>query len=144
MNILIVEDDIFLSERIGKIFGSKVISNRIKILHSYDEFINEIPILSSYDIVLTDLKLSGEGSDDLNGYKIIRIVREHLLHIPVVVISGFSDIEKLRYAFECGASDYIIKPIRLHELEIRVLNWFKNHYLLGIRYNGRIHYYGDL
>ena len=57
MNILIVEDDVFLAERIGDVFRSKVISNRVKIVHSYLSFSEQVPILSSYDIILTDLSL---------------------------------------------------------------------------------------
>ena len=48
--------------------------------------------------------------------------------VPIVVISGYDDIEKLRYAFSLGISDYIIKPVRRKELEVRVLNWMHTHY----------------
>gem|GEM_PF-3802452 len=34
MNILIIEDDEFLAEKIKNIFESKVITNRVCILHS--------------------------------------------------------------------------------------------------------------
>lgn len=64
MNILIIEDEKFLAERIGKVFRSKIASNRVRVLYSYEEFLQESPILSSYDLILTDLKL-GPSYDDL-------------------------------------------------------------------------------
>ena len=144
MNILIIEDDIFLSKRIAKIFESKIITNRVKITHSFFGFLEELSIIASYDIILVDLKLS-ENTPELCGYKIIRTIREKQANIPIVVISGFNDIDRLRLAFEYGASDYIIKPIRLRELEVRVLNWFKNYYLSNITWvGGSVHFYKNL
>ena len=143
MNILIIEDDVFLAEKIGAVFQSKVISNRVKIVHSFVWFLDEFSLISSYDIVLTDLKLC-DSRGGFCGYKIIRAIREKKLKMPIVVISSFSDIERLRLAFGYGASDYIIKPIRLKELELRILNWFRNYYLSNNPSDGRMHYYKDL
>lgn len=88
----------------------------------------ESTALASYDIVLTDLKLLN-ASKELCGYKVIRTIRAQKLTIPIVVISGMSDIDRLREAFDHGASDYLVKPLRLKELELRVSNWFKNYQL---------------
>ncbi len=144
MNILIVEDDAFLAERIRKVFAERVVSNRIRIVRSFLEFVNEAPIVGSYDIVLTDLKLSDEPGGEPEGYRVIRTIREKNVDVPVVVISAYSEVERLRTAFEYGASDYIIKPVRLKELEIRVLNWFQNYYLSKISFLGRRYRYHDL
>ncbi|HBB27493.1 TPA: hypothetical protein DCZ36_03295 [Candidatus Gracilibacteria bacterium] len=143
MNILIIEDNVFLAKRIARVFEAKIIVNRVKIRHSFLEFLEELPIISSYDMVLVDLKLS-EDTLELCGYKIIRAIRKKQINIPIVVMSGFSDIDRLRLAFEYGASDYIIKPIRLLELEIRVFNWFKNYYLSNIPSSGSVHSYKNL
>jgi len=57
MNILIVEDDIDLSEKIKQTFEKKILSNRIKILHSYKSFLRELTVIKSYDIILVDIIL---------------------------------------------------------------------------------------
>ena len=72
------------------------------------------------------------------------MIREKHADTPIVVISGLSDIERLREAFSYGANDYIIKPIRLKELEVRVENWFKNYCLTHTSYSGTYYYYKDL
>ena len=143
MNILIVEDETFLAERIGKVFRSKIASNRVRVLHSYDEFVQESVVLSSYDLILTDLKL-GPSFTDLGGYRIIRTVRKRGLHVPIIVISGFSNVANLQEAFELGANDYLIKPIRLKELEVRVMNWYRNYYLSKISFLGNVYDYRGL
>lgn len=143
MNILIIEDDVFLAGKIGKVFESKVIVNRIRIVHSFIEFLDELCIIGSYDIVLTDLKLS-DHQEEYCGYKIIRAIREKKMKMPIVVISSFGDIERLRLAFEYGASDYIIKPMRLRELELRIFNWFKLYIRSNASLDGAICTYKDL
>lgn len=95
MNILIIEDDAILANQIASVFDAKVISNRIQILHSPIEFITELPFLSAYDIVITDLQL-WKNSTELWWYKIIQLVRERNMKIPIIVLSGRTEIEVLR------------------------------------------------
>jgi hypothetical protein len=42
MNILIIEDDLFLSQNIKNVFEKRIISNRIKLINSFNDFLNEI------------------------------------------------------------------------------------------------------
>jgi hypothetical protein len=57
MNLLIIEDDIFLANKIKQIFEKKIISNRVNILTSFDEFTRKIYLINSYDRVLVDILL---------------------------------------------------------------------------------------
>jgi len=41
MNILIIEDDTFLANKIKETFEKNIILNRIKILNSYNDFLHE-------------------------------------------------------------------------------------------------------
>lgn len=65
----------------------------------------------------------------------IRAIREKDVRVPIIVMSGYGEIERLELAFEYGASDYLIKPIRLKELEVRIFNWLRNHYLSGMNFS---------
>ena len=125
MNILIIEDDIFLSQNIKKVFKKRVITNLISLVSSYEGFIQELPVIDSYDIILVDIKL--KDLHHQNWIDIIQILRKKDITVPIVVISGFNDIELIEQAFSVGASDYISKPFRLKELEIRIMKWFKTY-----------------
>ena len=139
MNILIIEDDELLARNISTAFKKQVTIGKVKILESFSDLIEELNYISSYDIVITDLQLSREKSD-FSGYDVIRTIREKGLTIPVIVMSAFSEIERLRTAFEYGANDYVIKPIRLKELELRIQNWIKNHTSLESQEDNALHY----
>ena len=92
MNILIIEDDVFLAEKIKNIFISKIITNRVQIIHNKENFFHQMTIISSYDIILTDIKLAANTKNN-DGYEIIKIIREKNIKVPIVVISGNSEIE---------------------------------------------------
>jgi response regulator of citrate/malate metabolism len=57
MNILIIEDDLFLADNIKNIFEKKIITNRIKIISNYVEFCRELSSIKGYDIILVDILL---------------------------------------------------------------------------------------
>ena len=48
--------------------------------------------------------------------------------VPVLFLSAISDIEKQYQGFELGADDYIIKPFRPRDLELRILSILKRAY----------------
>lgn len=60
------------------------------------------------DLVMLDLGLKGEDGQSMCAY--IK-GQDDLKHIPVILVSGNSDVEKIR--IECGADDHIAKPFDL-------------------------------
>lgn len=144
MNILIIEDDFILGENIKKTLEKKFLSNRIKVLSSYKAFLRELTIIKSYDIILIDIILWDKNSK--NGIDIIKIIRREDKCIPIVIISWLDDVSWLEIWFNSWASDYLIKPFRLKEFEIRIYKWFKMYFYSDksnncdfINYNGLIY-----
>lgn len=74
-----------------------------------------------YDIVLLDLNLP-----DFLGYEVLKFVNKQHTDLPVIVISAYADMKNKLHAFHLGASDYMIKPINLEELEARIIVHTKN------------------
>ena len=142
MNILIIEDEVFLAEKIKSAFWNKIISNRIKMIHSYTEFLNELSIIGSYDIILVDIMLW--DMDEKTGIDVVKTIREKNINIPIVIISSMSDYYRIELWFSTGANDYIIKPFRIKELEIRVLKWFRTFFLSLYFGNDKIIRYKEL
>lgn len=131
MNILIVEDDKYLSQKICDTFCQKAVINQVKALHSYNEFLYE-STLDKYDVVILDIMLW--EWDDKWWFKILQHIRNKNTQLPVVIMSSISEYCFLEEAFSLWAHDYLIKPFRVRELEIRVQRWF-NTYLFCECYN---------
>lgn len=128
MNILIVEDNMYLASQISELFQKSIITNRVQVVYSYEQYISEISNLEAYDIVITDIMLSdAPAHNEKTGIDILRYIRSCNLKIPIIIISSLSACESLENAFRFWASDYIIKPFRLRELEIRINKWFLNY-----------------
>ncbi|MBF0102541.1 MAG: response regulator [Desulfobacterales bacterium] len=72
---------------------------------------------SPVDLILLDLLMP-----NVSGIDVCRKIKStpHLHDIPIIMVTGMSDAENLEQAFEAGASDYIIKPVKKIELLARV------------------------
>jgi len=69
------------------------------------------------DFVLTDLMLPG-----IDGIEVLRQVRRtsYGACVPFIVLTGNEDRETLVECFQAGADDFMVKPVRIPELRIRV------------------------
>ena len=66
-----------------------------------------------YDLVITDLKLNAR----LDGIDILRAVREVSPSTPVIIVTGFGELEKAVEAVREGAFDFVSKPFNITELK---------------------------
>ncbi len=71
-------------------------------------------------IVLTDVQLPG-----MNGLELTKIIR-HRYNADVIIMTGYSLDYTIEEAMARGASDLIIKPIRLEDLLLRINVVLKN------------------
>ena len=66
--------------------------------------------------------------DDVNGYDVIKAIREHDEEVPVIFTSARDqDLDKI-LGLELGSDDYITKPYSSKELVLRVNNIIKRVY----------------
>ena len=119
-NICLVEDEIDLSNLI-KTYLEKANYNVICFTKGEDaiKYIDKNADLWILDIML---------GDDINGYDIIRAIREKNKTIPVIFTSARDqDLDKI-IGLELGSDDYITKPYSPKELVLRVNNIIKRVY----------------
>lgn len=75
----------------------------------------EIAKRYDYDLIVLDLMLP-----DMDGYEILRRLRTMQLIVPVLILSGLSDIDDKIKGLGFGADDYLTKPFNKEELIARV------------------------
>jgi two-component system, NtrC family, sensor kinase len=68
-------------------------------------------------LILLDIEMPG-----LNGFQVLEKLKmdESLKTIPVIFLSSDEKISSKIKVFEAGAVDYLVKPVHLRELEIRI------------------------
>ena len=111
MRILLVEDTDDVGEAISRRFE--------QIGHSVDWQVDglaasEILDFTPYDLVILDVMLPG-----LDGFDILRRLRQQKNPVPVLVLTARSEIDDRVSALDLGADDYLVKPFDFRELEAR-------------------------
>jgi len=80
---------------------------------------------NDYDAVITDIVLPGY----MSGLSLIRHIRNYNGNkkiVPILVITAFDDDSRRLEILKEGVTDYIKKPFKKEELEIRLQNILKN------------------
>ena len=64
-----------------------------------------------FDVILSDIQMPG-----VSGVELLRLVREHDLDVPVVLMTADPKVETAAEAVELGALQYLVKPIPVETL----------------------------
>ncbi len=107
--VLVVDDDKNMLEVMCIILGGRGLQTDKA--RSLDEAVEKLS-REDFDVVLTDLYM---GGDKEAGIKLLRWVKEHKPHIPVVMITAYATVENAIQAMQEGATDYIQKPFKSNE-----------------------------
>ena len=109
--ILLVEDDEMASELICD-FLSECGFDVMPVFTVTDgiSYMNN----NHYDLLILDINLP-----DFSGFEILKDIKNRI-SLPVIVTSANSDTKYKISAFKYGASDYMVKPLDLEELEARI------------------------
>ena len=77
---------------------------------AYEEMYNSI-----YELIISDIMMP-----EMDGFEFARSVREVNRQIPILFMSAKDDLTSKQKGFQLGIDDYMVKPIELAELEMRV------------------------
>jgi len=66
---------------------------------------------TAFDLVITDLKMSG-----MSGMDLLARLKERAPGVPVIILSGFGDMDSVIEAMRRGVADYIKKPFSIDEV----------------------------
>ena len=110
--ILIVDDD----RKICRLEDIYLRSEGFDTLFARDGF-EALSIIGQkrVDLIVADILMP-----NLDGQGLLRALREHYIATPVLMMTSKSAFEDKKRLFECGADDYMVKPVDLEELVLRI------------------------
>jgi len=110
-SILIVDDDTAIMEAVEEYLN--ILNYDVKSASNADE---ALKILESFkpDIVLTDIMMQG-----MDGLELTRKIKASFA-TDVIVMTGYSAAYSYEEAIQAGAGDFIFKPFRFEELDLRI------------------------
>lgn len=117
MRLLIIEDDIELSEAVAVSLTAE--GYEVDLCHSGADadFYYKKQI---YDAVLLDRLLPGK-----DGLEILNEMRREGIQVPVIMITALGDVDSRIGGLDAGADDYLTKPFSVSELQARLRALFR-------------------
>lgn len=116
LKVLIIDDDKNMNIYCTAILDSVGIKTEC-----LDSINNLFAVIVNFnpDVILLDMYMP-----DINGLELATIIRQHqtFSYIPIVIMSGETDINKQFVMRSLGADDFILKPFKPHHLIDVVLN----------------------
>ena len=111
-NILVVEDD----KNLRKLITTYLQRNK----YNTYEATNGEEALNVLDQSYIDLIVSDIMMPKMDGYELIKSLREAKYDVPILIITAKSEIEDKKEGFLLGADDYMVKPIDIEEMLLRI------------------------
>ncbi len=118
--ILLLEDDTVLAETLCELLKGEGLT----IVHTTNgEEALDATFKECFDLLLFDVNVAY-----INGFELLKSLRESGDTTPAVFITALADIGSLSYSFSVGADDYIKKPFDFDELLVRILALLRKSY----------------
>lgn len=115
--ILVVEDDQELNQSVCSFLtmqGYEAIGC-LEASSAYDKMYELI-----FDLIISDIMIPGE-----DGYSFAKTIRQTNREIPILFMSAREDFASKQKGFQLGIDDYMVKPIDLKELGLRLEALFR-------------------
>lgn len=112
IHILVVEDDKKQNQMVCTYLNDSGFEARgcLSARDAYEEMYNHI-----YDLIILDIMMP-----EIDGFEFAENVRRVNRHIPILFMSAKDDLPSKQKGFMIGIDDYMVKPVELDELLLRV------------------------
>lgn len=110
--IMVVEDDIQLQQ-----LFCRVLSRNGYTALPADDGEQALALLEHehVDLIISDIMMPR-----MNGYELVTALREAGISIPVLMITARDGFDDMRRGFLSGSDDYMVKPVNVNEMVLRV------------------------
>jgi DNA-binding NtrC family response regulator len=107
-SILVVDDE----DALRTVLSNELTNEGYQVQNASDgdEAVNELT-KSTYDLILLDIKMPR-----MNGFEVLKYVKEHHAKTKVVMLTGFADLKNAIESKKLGADDFVSKPYDLVDL----------------------------
>ena len=112
INILVVEDDTELNRIVCTYLNDSGFQAKgcLNANAAYEEMYNNM-----YEMIISDIMMP-----QIDGFEFAKTVRQVNRTIPILFMSAKDDLSSKQKGFQLGIDDYMVKPIELGELLLRV------------------------
>ena len=111
-NILLVEDE----KNLRKVMKTFLLKNNYHVLEAEngEKALEQIEN-NQIDLIISDIMMP-----NMDGYELAKELREANYTIPILMVTAKDTIEDKKEGYRAGTDDYMVKPIDLEEMVLRV------------------------
>jgi DNA-binding NtrC family response regulator len=112
MRVLLVDDETEFLEMIGKRLVRRGVDLAVA-----DSGFKALEILENrdFDVVVLDVKMPG-----MDGVRVLQEIKRRKPELAVVLLTGHADLDTAMQGMDSGAFDYLMKPVVLEDLLVRL------------------------
>lgn len=112
IRILVLEDDSKLNQLVCAYLNDCgfMAKGCLNANAAYDEMYNNL-----YDLIISDIMMP-----EIDGFEFAQTVRQLNKHIPILFMSARDDLPAKQKGFQIGIDDYMVKPVELDEMLLRI------------------------
>lgn len=111
-NILVIEDDSELAYLFKSVLEHA--NYEVTVAFNGEEALDHLEKVY-FDLIITDLMMPR-----MDGYELIEALRDTGSEVPILVITAKDAFEDKKMGFRMGIDDYMVKPIDVNEMVLRV------------------------
>ena len=117
--VLIVDDDAWILRMVSTVLEKRG--------YAIETAVDGEEALMRADQLRPDLIITDVMMPKLDGWSLVRALRSHpeLAMVPVIFLTALGGEDDRIHGFRLGADDYLPKPFRFEELDLRVANALK-------------------
>lgn len=112
INILVVEDNTDLREMLCSALNNNGYNS-----FSASDGLDALDILEKnvIDLIVCDIMMP-----NMDGYQLTKSLRNVRNNVPILIVTAKDDYESMQRGFNLGVDDYMIKPINIREMLLRI------------------------
>src|SRR6478735_3694471 len=115
--ILVVDDELDLEELVLQKFRKQIRDGAMRFVFAHDgiEALQSIEQYPHVDMVVSDINMPR-----MDGLLLLRKLQEAEDNKSTIIVSAYGDMRNIRTAMNCGAFDFLTKPIDFDDLEMTI------------------------
>ena len=112
INILVVEDNTDLREMLCSALNNNGYNS-----FSASDGLDALDVLEKnvIDLIVCDIMMP-----NMDGYQLTKSLRNVRNNVPILIVTAKDDYESMQRGFNLGVDDYMIKPINIREMLLRI------------------------
>ena len=124
-SILLVDDEVAFANNLQKLLSKR--GYDVIVVYNGSDAVNAVGE-KEFDVIVLDMKMP-----EMDGIATLKKIKQKMPHVEVVILTGHGSVESGIEGMQLGAFDFLIKPVRIDDLQEKVSEAYRRKLVYGKR-----------